>query len=30
MTAIPPDRPSALNGDRTAVIAGQDSLIAAT
>jgi putative transposase len=29
MAAIPPDRPSVL-GDRTAVLAGKDSLIAAT
>ena len=30
MAAIPPDRPSTLYGDRTAVLAGKDSLIAAT
>jgi transposase InsO family protein len=30
MAAIPPDRPSALYGDRTAVLDGKDSLITAT
>ena len=30
MAAIPPDRPSVLLADRTAVLAGKDSLIAAT